>query len=626
MNLFTISVSVIVLMSLVGTAWAMVDPMAVKEHPVMKESQKTDEYNKDKVSYTANKEDVKSDTACPKQLVRAFKVADGTPVCIKSTSVSELINKRGWAEFRVENFVQCLAAGNSPMESMPRQCMHDKTTYTEVLEKETIKELKTNETEEIKKFKIGLMYTKEGDLRSQGDQLMAASNLSINEFNAKNKGVFSIELMAIDTATNATKALEAVKEFNKNDIKAVSGPSSSMELAAIIEYAKENDMTIVSCCSTAPSLVKDDSVFRMRSTDGQQVEVIAELMRADGIDAVINVHRDDTWGNDFNKETATNFDGIEIADTISYKPDDHDAKVIANLISDAVEKIESEKDIGVMMIGFDETSEILKEFGEMPNWESTRWYGTDVNSQSDTMVTDDMSEIVNGVKFTSPHTYYIENPTYDRVKDHIKEMVKVEAISYAYPAYDAIQIIGIAAKMADGDTAKIADMIPGVVAQYSGATGEFKLDESGDRMQDTFDIYKIKDQEWILFDRYHESQLRAQKMVADAIEQHKNKVKIKDLNIKEFSKAETYLFVIKDKMIVFHGADDSMIGVDITTLKDDTGTNVGEAILDASTENGAWVQYMWTNPVTNNTESKSSWVVTYDGYIFGVGAYGQQNK
>lgn len=36
----------------------------------------------------------------------------------------------------VTNFEECLAAGNPAMESYPRQCIHEGTHYTEVIEEE----------------------------------------------------------------------------------------------------------------------------------------------------------------------------------------------------------------------------------------------------------------------------------------------------------------------------------------------------------------------------------------------------------------------------------------------------------------------------------------------------------
>jgi len=44
-------------------------------------------------------------------------------------------------------------------------------------------------------------------------------------------------------------------------------------------------------------------------------------------------------------------------------------------------------------------------------------------------------------------------------------------------------------------------------------------------------------------------------------------------------------------------------------------------IHDSATKKGAWIEYLWEDPVNKEVLSKSAWVVEHDGYIFGSGIY-----
>ncbi len=91
----------------------------------------------------------------------------------------------------------------------------------------------------------------------------------------------------------------------------------------------------------------------------------------------------------------------------------------------------------------------------------------------------------------------------------------------------------------------------------------------------------------------------------------------------EFLDRDLYVFVIgvNDRLIKAHGSDSSRLGTDITTIIDVDGKNVGEAILTNATPSGAWVDYKWEDPITEETHPKQSWVRVHASYIFGVGIY-----
>ena len=90
----------------------------------------------------------------------------------------------------------------------------------------------------------------------------------------------------------------------------------------------------------------------------------------------------------------------------------------------------------------------------------------------------------------------------------------------------------------------------------------------------------------------------------------------------DFVDRDLYIFVIgPDKRVVAHGASLERIGVDVTTLIDDTGNPYGIALVEDATAEGVWVDYRREDPLTGMIESKTSWIVRHDDHVFGCGIY-----
>ena len=51
------------------------------------------------------------------------------------------------------------------------------------------------------------------------------------------------------------------------------------------------------------------------------------------------------------------------------------------------------------------------------------------------------------------------------------------------------------------------------------------------------------------------------------------------------------------------------------------GYAYGKEFFAKATEQGAWVDYKWKDPMTGEVLPKSSWLVLHDGFIFGSGIY-----
>ena len=73
--------------------------------------------------------------------------------------------------------------------------------------------------------------------------------------------------------------------------------------------------------------------------------------------------------------------------------------------------------------------------------------------------------------------------------------------------------------------------------------------------------------------------------------------------------------------LIANGAFPNLVGLTADQVRGPNGYPIGEVIAAVADEDGAWVDYTFTNPVSGNVETKHSWVILHDGILFGSGWY-----
>jgi cytochrome c len=91
----------------------------------------------------------------------------------------------------------------------------------------------------------------------------------------------------------------------------------------------------------------------------------------------------------------------------------------------------------------------------------------------------------------------------------------------------------------------------------------------------------------------------------------------------QFVKGDLYIFIWDfTGKVVSHGANEKLIGKDVSQLKDVDGKLfVMEAVELAKAKGSGWVDYKWTNPTSKKVEAKSTYVKKVDDIIFACGIY-----
>jgi signal transduction histidine kinase len=121
------------------------------------------------------------------------------------------------------------------------------------------------------------------------------------------------------------------------------------------------------------------------------------------------------------------------------------------------------------------------------------------------------------------------------------------------------------------------------------------------------------------------------KAMVDAAVEHVKKVgpeqafkDFSDKNNKAWQKKDLYVMAYSSAGVcVGHGANDKLIGKDLSALKDPNGKELIKELSAAANKGGGWVDYEWAHPQTRKVESKTTFarkLANFDGWV-GVGVY-----
>ena len=365
------------------------------------------------------------------------------------------------------------------------------------------------------KVALGSLLSLTGEFEAGAQEDLVAINLAVDDFNTYLKDIdqrWSIDMQSKDSETNPDVALEEIKSFHENEINLIVGPETSENIKAVKEFVNDNDMLLVSCCSSAPTLaIANDNVYRLVPDDTDQGRVMAKIMIDEGIQVMIPVWRGDLWGDGLLKAISDSFveSNGTVMDGIRYDTDSPDIPAIVSeleeTVQDAIEQYGKDK-VAIQFIG---GSQIVSVFDSAITYDildDVRWFGS--GWSSDPALTDDneLLEFSSTVQFTIVEFTIPSNPTLERIHEHIVEELSRSPIASAYAAYDAVWLIGLSMlETQSTDGAKIKNILPDIANNYVGASGDIKLNDAGDLATANYDIWMILDDQWILVGVYDSS-------------------------------------------------------------------------------------------------------------------------
>ena len=350
-----------------------------------------------------------------------------------------------------------------------------------------------------------LLSVNDPDFLEQGNETKIAADLAIMDFNKHLSEMDSIWRLNVDfrdTDLDPEKALEEVIELNAHNVDVIVGVPTSASVDMVKDYIDENDMVLVSCCSTAPQLAERDNVFRMVPPDSGQAPLLAKHIMDAEISDIIIIYRNDSWGIGLKDVLVSSFEGLNgnILDVIKYNPNDSahtDFDGIASMTSGIISEHENPDSVGVVFLGWSETATMMEVAGIYPNLSNVVWFGSGDSAGESTLLEEPAVSFAMDTSFSVVQFVSRVNETTEMVKAHVMGETNREPAVYAYSTYDAVWVAGLAMLAAQSnDGYEVLSQIHTVAAERTGAMGPNKLTPAGDLALSTYTVQAVRDGMW----------------------------------------------------------------------------------------------------------------------------------
>jgi branched-chain amino acid transport system substrate-binding protein len=366
---------------------------------------------------------------------------------------------------------------------------------------------------------IGALLPLTGTSASLGESTEASLRLAVDDVNnhlAKSGSSSNVGLIIEDTKTDPNIALEKLKDLASKGIRIVIGPSTSANVAAVKEYADDNDILIVSSSSTAPSLaIPNDNVFRFVPDDTHQAEALATQMWEEGTRVVVPIWRTDVFGNNLESLLKEKFEklGGKVLDGVRYDPPvgnfaaslhrinfivwEQELKSLTSKVNEAVKQYGAEK-VGVYIVAFDEIVPIMIQANRHQELQSIKWYGSDGSAQNEGLIKNvEAAEFAVKTNFLNPIYGVNASDSFKNLESRIVQEIGRVPRSYAEVAYDEFWVAVLSLKdnpvaQQEDNIVSLRDSFINTTDSYIGVTGSTELNDAGDRKYGSYDFWGIR--------------------------------------------------------------------------------------------------------------------------------------
>jgi len=368
-------------------------------------------------------------------------------------------------------------------------------------------------------IRLGALFSLTGDGSSLGIASAAALEVAVRDINRELAELhlpWHVTSEVENTHLTATVAAEKIRDLHARGAQIVIGPQSSAEAGAVLPYANENGIVVISQGSTASALaIPGDHLFRLAPNDKLEGAAQAALLVADGVDTIVPMWREDAGNMGLEAGTRRSFQAIggTVLPGVSYAPSATDFSAAVAAIGDAVRGIRNERPaahIAVYLASFEEAVDILRLARLDSDLASVRWYGGDGVTQSRALLADaDVATFAAATSFTAPNVGLDESTrdVWQPVSDAIRERVGFTPDAYALSVYDAAWVAVLSAIEVQNEADFLRDAFERNVQRYWGLTGPTALDANGDRRIGNFDFWTIANVEgtrdWVRTAQYN---------------------------------------------------------------------------------------------------------------------------
>ena len=285
---------------------------------------------------------------------------------------------------------------------------------------------------------------------------------------------------------DSQKAHEILKEYNEDNINLIVGLGWNSQLNASYEYLIENNMVVVSPSSTSPVFSINDSCFRLLPDDTKEAIALADAISNYGIDTVILLHRNCSWGKNFAEAFFWEYkiNGGEILDLLSYEADN------SNSIESALERADSlaqnaidykgSNNVGVLLIALEEASDVLLA-AENSSLMNISWFCTETNTL-DKEIQENAGKTASKVCLIGPINTHIYNEDFQEINRLFIDAFDEPLDFCLANVYDGCWLLALSVLEAEStDSFDVSKVFETVAYDHYGITGPLDVNSQGDR-------------------------------------------------------------------------------------------------------------------------------------------------
>jgi branched-chain amino acid transport system substrate-binding protein len=376
---------------------------------------------------------------------------------------------------------------------------------------------------------IGALNDLSDGLSAQGKGDLAAEQLAIQDVNSftKSSGCsLTFALNNQDYKEDNPTALSELQAMAASGVSVVVGPLNSGAAAAILSYADQNHIVLISPSSTALSIaIPNDYLFRTVPDDAAQGQADAQELLTAGAKAVIVVNRDDTYGDGLSNSTITwlqkDDPSIVIGGPTKYDISTSDFTSIISTMSSEYSTLSSQvgaANVAIYIVAFQEYGTILNQVNsQAPNLLSTTlpWFGMDGIAQNSDLSNSSSSVASIATKVGVYSTLFgvLSNSSkatafYSRIAGtSAGAAILGGGAYYTFEGYDDVWLAALSILDSGQNSGQaIQAILPTVAGSFYGLTGAEALNAAGDRALfdgSGYQIWKVvangaSSWEWIL--------------------------------------------------------------------------------------------------------------------------------
>lgn len=386
---------------------------------------------------------------------------------------------------------------------------------------------------------IGSLAPVSGNAYRYGQEISAASDLAVRDFNRYLEILeegWRLSTRPLDTQTSPDSALGHLRDLNDMGIKITSGPAIDIITPAMLRYANDNDMLLLSCCSSTPAhAIHDDALYRMLPDQRVHARAIVDTMtsKEENVMHVVMVGIQDSWASEMLEAAKPHFEsrGVSTGNVVYYdilewlnaqamqsgsasQDEAYDATddvlhAAASELAAAVTKAVAQSgadNVAVLYVGFGEGPEFLKRAAQHDILRDVRWFGADQNTASPNIADDPAAaDFADAVRFVAVQPGLpVANHVSDMINQDIHRRLASQGVvpsPYSSYAYDSIWVLGLSILNAQSlEPADVREQIAPTAMLYVGAVGSTELNENGDLADTRYAAWQLSGTEWMAYE------------------------------------------------------------------------------------------------------------------------------